>query len=234
MHNAAADEACRTESADAYFTPTTTVLLPTYPVTDYLLPQDAVLDCLSGEDSDPDVPSNEKTLEEVNNLVGVTLTERMIAGINNTIDKVLIHNETDDGYCTYFAILNGLFVKKFQNTTKWRSEEVFARGLPAIYDIVYPYKEELWYATLLNVTAIIFNINDALVHHGYALNIYERKNKTYLLDIKTRSKTKRHVLSVVKALYWYVDFEEKNPTYVQLIFSKVEGLWIWRCVWTCR
>ena len=97
------------------------------------------------------------------------------------------------------------------------TEESFARTLPSIYAVVSPYKEELRYATVLNVTDAIININDELVKYGYAINVYERKANTFLVDvIKTQKKANKYMISVVKALYWYADMEECNPEYIQL------------------
>ena len=54
--------------------------------------------------------------------------------------------------------------------------------------------------TVLNVVNIIVDINDALVKKGYVLNVYERKNNTFLVDIiKSRMQKNQYIISVVKA-----------------------------------
>ena len=88
-------------------------------------------------------------------------------------------------------MMNGIFAKRFKTFCRGMTEELFARTLPIIYDIVHPFKEELRYATVLNMVNTIADINDVLVKKGYALNVYERKNNTFFVDIiKTRMQKK--------------------------------------------
>ena len=204
-------------------TPTVPVV-EDYVAADYLIPEDEVADVLSGEDSDHgDKELHAKSLEEVNDLLGVILPPDTIKTLNAAIDKVTNSSEANDGYCTYYAILNGIFAKKF-NTTSGVTEERFATALPSIYAAVKPFKEELGYATVLNVVDTVNNINDVLVRaHGYALNVYERKCNSFLVDlITTQKKVNRYV---VKALYWYADGtgEQIPIDYIQLMFCEVEG-----------
>ena len=77
-----------------------------------------------------------------------------------------------------------------------------------VVHIVHPFKEELRYATVLKMVNTIADINDVLVKKGYALNVYERKHNTFLVDIiKTRMQNNIYIISVVKALYWYADLQ---------------------------
>ena len=156
-------------------------------------------------------------------MVGLRLSENTAKNLNMAIDKVVITSDDTDGYCTFYAILNGIYAKKFGGTSKV-TEEHFARTLTDIYPIVKTYKEDLRYATVLSVTGIIANINDELTKKGYTLNVYERKHNTFLVDvIRTKKKINKYMISVVKALYWYPDLEERDPEYVQLMFRNVDG-----------
>ena len=71
---------------------------------------------------------------------------------------------------------------------------------------------------------MVANINDDLVKLGYVVNVYERKPKTFLIDIiTTQTKRKSYVISVVQALYLYSDLEDRIPDQVHLMFRRVEG-----------
>ena len=49
---------------------------------------------------------------EVNNLTGVNLTPNDILMMNTKINEVIVKSTGTDGYCTYEAILNGLYVQR--------------------------------------------------------------------------------------------------------------------------
>ena len=94
------------------------------------------MDLISGEDSDHgDLNPHDKTLEEVNNMVGFRLSENTAKNLNMAIDKVMITSDDADGYCTFYAILNGIYAKTFDGTSKV-TEEHFARTLTNIYPIL--------------------------------------------------------------------------------------------------
>ena len=208
---------------DVIATPTAKTVLD-YPIEDYLIPEDEVVDVISGEDSDHgDREPREKSLEEASDILGVTLSADTAKRLNMAIDKVMINTwKNSDGYCTYHAVLNSIFAKRF-GPRQAVTEERFARTLPAIHRVLQPYKEQLRYVTVAKVVDIIANINDELTKVGYALNIYERKPKTFLIDVITnRKKNNTFMISVIQALYWYSDLEEGNPDYVHLMFRRVE------------
>ena len=81
---------------EVFLTPTTTNA-EDYPITDYLIPEDEVLDLISGEDSDHgDGNPHNKSLEEVNDILGVRLSENTARSLNAAIDKVMINNTDQD------------------------------------------------------------------------------------------------------------------------------------------
>ena len=81
---------------------------------DYKIPEDETADLLSGEDSDHnDVQPRDKTWHEACDILGVTLAPDTAAVMNAAIDKVTIASNGEEGTCTYSAILNGIFAKKF-------------------------------------------------------------------------------------------------------------------------
>ena len=148
---------------------------------DYKIPEDETVDLLSGEDSDHgDREPREKTWEEACDVLGVTLDRDTAASMNAAIDKVTISggDDVEEGTCTYRAILNGIFARKY-NVCEVVTEERFQSCLPDIYRIVSAYKEELQYVTVGEVAAIMDTLNDRLVKMGYAINIYERKPKMF-------------------------------------------------------
>ena len=80
-------------------------------------------------------------------MVGVNLTQADIAMMNSNIDKVTISSTGKDGYCTYEAILTGIYVKRFE-VNRAPTEEAFARALPQLYDVVKIYKEDLRFVAM--------------------------------------------------------------------------------------
>ena len=217
------DEEEARDRRDVIATPTATTIL-NYPLSDYLIPEDLTVDLLSGEDSDHgDREPREKTLEEACDILGVTLSPDTAFRMNAAIDKVIVTTNVEDGSCTYRAILNGLFAKKF-GTKEVVTEERFAHQLPALYRAVSVYKDALRYVTVGKVGDIIQTLNEELVKMGYVVNIYERKPKTFLIDIMTTQKKNiSYLLSVVRALYLYDDLEDLCPAQVHLMFKQVEG-----------
>ena len=71
------------------------------------------------------------------------------------------------------------------------TEERFETCLPDIYRVVSIYKEALQYVTVGKVAAIMDTLNDQLVKMGYVINIYERKPKTFLIDVITNKRQKQ-------------------------------------------
>ena len=192
---------------------------------DYKIPEDETVDLLSGEDSDHgDREPREKTWEEACDVLGVTLAPDTAASMNAAIDAVTISGGgVEEGTCTYRAILNGIFARKY-NVCEVVTEERFQSCLPDIYRIVFAYKEELQYVTVGEVAAIMDTLNDRLVKMGYAINIYERKPKKFLIDVITNKRQNNSfMISVVQAMYLYDDLEELVTDQIHLMFKRVEG-----------
>ena len=192
---------------------------------DYKIPEDETVDLLSGEDSDHgDREPREKTWEEACDVLGVTLAPNTAASMNAAIDKVTISSGgVEEGTCTYRAILNGIFARKY-NACEAVTEERFQSCLPDIYRIVFAYKEELQFVTVGEVADIMDTLNDRLVKMGYAINIYERKPKNFLIDVITNKRQNNSfMISVVQAMYLYDDLEELVPDQIHLMFKRVEG-----------
>ena len=138
-------------------TPTT---ITDYTLSDYMIPEDSTIDLLSGEDSDHgDREPREKTLEEACDILGVTLAPDTASRMNAAIDKVMITANVGEGSCTYRAILNGIFARKF-GINKVVSEERFANYLPDVYRVVSTYKEALRYVTVGKVGGIMETLNE--------------------------------------------------------------------------
>ena len=191
---------------------------------DYKIPEDETVDLLSGEDSDhTDMEPREKTWGEACDILGVTLARDTAAVMNAAIDKVTIASHGKEGTCTYRAILNGIFAKKF-NIDKVVTEERFATCLPEIYRVVSAYKEALQYVTVGGLVDILDPLNDQLVKLGYVINVYERKPKTFLIDVITNKRQNNSfMISVVQAIDLYDDSENLVPDQVHLMFKQVEG-----------
>ena len=191
---------------------------------DYKIPDDETVDLLSGEDSDHnDREPREKTREEACDILGVTLAPNTAASMNAAIDKVTIVSNGEEGSCTYRAILNGIFARKY-NVCEVVSEERFQSCLPDIYRIVSAFKEELQYVTVGEVANIMVTLNERLVKMGYAINIYERKPQKFLIDVITnKQQNNSFMISVVQAMYLYSDLEGLVPDQIHLMFKRVEG-----------
>ena len=194
-------------------------------LSDYKIPDDETIDLLSGEDSDhiDRELRGESTWEEACDVLGVTLAPDQAASMNAAIDKVTISSNGEAGSCTYRAVLNGIFARKF-NINKVVTEERFATCLPDIYRVVSAYKEALQYVTVGKVAAIMDTLNDQLVKMGYAINIYERKPKTFLIDVITnQQQNKSFMISVVQAMYLYDDLGDLVADQIHLMFKRMEG-----------
>ena len=193
---------------------------------DYKIPEDETIDLLSGEDSDQDDRESrgESTLKEACDILGVTLAPDTAAVMNAAIDKVTIVTRGEEGSCTYRSILNGIFAKKF-DINKEVTEERFATCLPKIYQVVSAYKEELQYVTVGDIADVLEPLNDQLVKLGYVINVYERKPKTFLIDVITnRRQNNSFMISVVQAHDLYDDTEDLCPDQIHLMFKRVEGM----------
>ena len=192
---------------------------------DYKIPEDETVDLLSGEDSDHgDREPREKTRKEACDILGVTLAPDTAAVMNAAIDKVTIVSNGEEGSCTYRAILNGIFARKY-NAFEVVTEERFQSCLPDIYRIVSAFKEELQYVTVGEVAAIMITLNERLVKMGYVINIYERKPQKFLIDVITnKQQNNSFMISVVQAMYLYSDLEELVPDQIHLMFKRMEGM----------
>ena len=166
-----------------------------------------------------------KTLSEINATVGVNLTKDDMVFMNKQIDKAIIQSGPNtDGNCTFISILNGITYTKFK-VKQFITEKEFQRVFPDIYSDIISFKEALRYAPLNNVINIVMDINDILISkYNIGLNIYQRKERKYLLDVITsQKKANRYILSMVKVLYRHSVLSLKKNDEVHLLIQKQDG-----------
>ena len=150
------------------------------------------------------------------------LSERELKNLNGILDQNLIRSTATDGSCVLQSIKNGIYYKKFSKVMP--SVDTFKLHFPAIAILLLPYEEEIKYRTLSRVIHLLEEINDRLVQLGYAIHVYERKRRYYLVDeIETRKKTHKKVLAFAKPIYIYTG-NEAETNIVHLVFEKLDDL----------
>ena len=110
-------------------------------IRDYLPDDDEVIDAIDladvegGDDDFNDFDWSKEppdmAIYEVNNLTGVNLTPEDIQMMNTKIDEVIIKSVGVNGYCTYEAVLNGLYMHRHWHHTSGCGR-VVENGKPTI------------------------------------------------------------------------------------------------------
>ena len=193
-------------------------------------------DVADGNDGDGDWSKEppDVDISEVNNLTGVNLTPGDVRMMNAKIDEVIVKSVGVDGYCTYEAILNGLYV---QHTGAIGGlpldvEQWWRVASPTLIRIMAEFKEQLRYILLRDIANVLDDLNYVMLPLGYVVNLYRRKAVRYLLDTRyTQKNTKQYVLALAHALYRYpldeaVVSKEKPLKYVNLIFTGEDNVQI--------
>ena len=189
---------------------------------EHYLPRDD--ECM-GDIIEDDNGEKGKNLSEINATVGVNLTNSDMTFMNKQIDKGIIESGPNtDGNCTFISILNGIAYKKFK-VKQSITEEKFNHYFPDIYSDIISLKKDLQYAPLNNVINIVMDINDILISkYNIGLNVYQRKERKYLLDVITsQKKANRYILSMVKVLYRHSVLSLKKIDEVHLLIQKQDG-----------
>ena len=154
----------------------------------------------------------------IHSMNGVVFTKADLQRVNADIDKNMIRSTGTEGYCCYFAILNGLYFKKTGGELN-SNEEVFALQFPNLYAVIVKHKASLQFSSVLNCTNIIDEINEELTEDCF--NIYQRKRTNYLVDVILSQKN-IYNSAISMALKIYGAPTVKGRNMIHLMFEKVD------------
>ena len=189
---------CGGDSADDYL-PDDGEVVDTVPIGEigYAVTGDAATGDLNVVDGPPDLD-----IYEVNNLTGVNLTPNDILMMNTKINEMIVKSTGTDGYCTYEAILNGLYVQRTGTAgTLHKDVEGWWKGAnPTMFKLLEGFKESFRYVLLQHMADLLNDLNYLLLPFGYVVNLYRLKVRRYLLDTRyTQMNSKQYVLALTQA-----------------------------------
>ena len=130
----------------------------------------------------------------------------------------MIRSTGTEGYCCYFAILNGLYFAKTGLDLK-SNEVIFENKFPDLFAIVSKYKKSLQFSSVLNCANIVDEINEQLSED--CINIYQRKRTNYLVDVVLPQKN-IYNSAISMALKIYGASSVKDRNLIHLMFEKVD------------
>ena len=167
---------------------------------------------------DDTVSDDENEFDDIDSIRGVAFTKDDLKRVNIDIDKNMIYYNRTDGYCCYFALLNGIYFQKTGGDLQ-SNEELFALHFPNIHTILVKYKSVLQFSTVLNCINIIDEINEELTEDCFS--IYQRKRTNYLVDVVLSQKN-IYNSAISMALKIYGAAVVKNRNMIHLMFEKVD------------